>query len=248
MDEPLVYEHHASPDHHKSHGCIATLAELLFDKLGESEHVQAELVVIGVTAYETINQVNARLSTFQSWANEPKWETEVEYIISHDHVDVHACDGAVYKVVQNGPSLHATCADSKGWAIVRRLEEEPLRLHYKDSLTQIGCAGTSFKWIKVMKIKRFCYESATSSFVFKLVAQWEGVDEKKAKQNGVMHKIFLETADSGKMAAEPRRSVCSFLAKVLDIISDGKIQPLIVRDCANLVVPPAPPASARHVP
>lgn len=244
MDDTLVYEHHASTDHYKSHGCINTLAGLLFDKLSGREHVQAELVVIGVTAYETINRVNARLSTFQSWTNDPKWETEIEYIISHDDVDVHACDGAVRKVVQNGPSMHATCADNKGWAIIRRVEEEPVRLNYSDSLTHTSCAGTSFKWIKVMKTKRFCYESATSSFVFKLVAQWEGVDEAHAKQDGVMHKIFLETADSSKMAAEPRRSVSSFLAKVLDIISHGKVQPLIVRDCANLVVPPAPPASA----
>lgn len=239
MTDTLVYTHHMP--HHctsESQACIRSMATALFEGLGEAERVQAELVVVGESAHEYVLRINRCFCMARNWTNNPQWEVEVEYTIPHLYTIPHGFGSAqVYgtrssRVTCQRLELQASCADGKGWAVIRRLLEEPV------GDTEYGCSRQSFTWVKVMKVKRFCYESATSSFVYKLVSQWEGPTEVLAKQNGVTFKIFLETGDSNKMKAEPQRSVVSMIAKGIDIIGRGHVQPVTVRDCTNLFVPP----------
>ena len=233
MTDTLVYTHHMP--HHctsESQACIRSMATALFEGLGEGERVQAELIVVGESAHEYVLRINRCFCMGRNWTNDPQWEVEVEYTIPHGFGSAQVYGTRSSRVTCQRPELQASCADGKGWAVIRRLLEEPV------GDTEYGCSRQSFTWVKVMKVKRFCYESATSSFVYKLVSQWEGPTEAIAKQNGVAFKIFLETGDSSKMKAEPQRSVVSLMAKVIDIIGRGHLQPVTVRDCANLFVPP----------
>lgn len=219
MDQPLHYE---SPN---SHACIREMA-VLFRGLDKMETVQAMVsIVVGKCGYESITEVHNNLVSCNTWSRVQDWSEEVEYTITHPDGDVYAYDtkatGTRLRTVDTkDPSFRCLCRDNRNSAEIKRIVEK--EVDYLDFST------TRFSRIKVMNVKRFFYESARSSFVYRLVVEWEGSSKDDAKASGPSFKIYLETNDALKLNASPEQSLVSFMEKTLDLLSKENRQALIV--------------------
>lgn len=227
MAETLVYRDH------ESHTCIAAMSKL-FEGLGPGESVQATVTRDPRReAYESITEVHNNLSSCRTWSKVQGWDEEVEYTINHPSGDVYAYDtkstGTRLRTIDHKQgSFRAQCVDESASAVIRRVTEQPIEY--------IDFSTTRFSWVKVMNVKRFFYESARSSFVYRLVVQWEGATKEVAKENGMQFKIYLETNDHSKMSGVPPQSVVSFMEKTLDLLSDGRRHIVNVSDWVDASV------------
>lgn len=226
MEQPLVYENPGS------HACIRAMSPL-FRGLGKKETVQALVSsVVGKNGYESITQVHNNLSSCNTWSKVQDWSEEVEYTITHPRGDVYAYDtkstGTRLRTIETKDrSFLCTCQDGKTSACVRRIAEK--------EVDHIDFSTTRFSWVKVMNVKRFFYESARSSFVYRLVVLWEGVTKDEAKRNGIHFKMYLETNDAAKLSGCPEQSLVSFMEKTIDLLSNENEnrQVLAVEPCED---------------
>ena len=226
METQLVYQ---GP---QSNLCIEALSTELFQDLSKGEYVQASVqhTPEGVD-YGGITHANNSLSSCTQWSNVQDWETEVEYRIDHPRGDVLAVEtkstGARLRTIDHkGAPFQARAGDGAS-AVIRRVVEMPA--------THVDFNTTRFSSVKIMRVKRFYYESERSSFVYRLVVQWEGVTKQEAEANGAKFKIYLETNHYAKMCAHPQGGCVSFMEKILDLLSGGQRREVTIRECSDLL-------------
>ena len=209
----------------QSHPCIDAMSKL-FEGLEPGETVEACINTDpGADGYQTMTEVHNHLSSCKTWAAVHGWDDEVEYTINHPLGDVYAYDtkstGTRLRTIDyKQPSFEATCEGKSACVLIRRVSERPVN--------DVDITTKRFSWVKVMNVKRFFYESARSSFVYKLVVLWQGATKEEAKQQGPDFKLLLETRDHAKMTAFPAQGLVSFMEKTLDVVSDGSRRALRV--------------------
>lgn len=203
----------------QSHTCIEAMSKL-FEGLQAGETVEACITRAPPSeGQRTMTEVHNYLSSCKTWAAVHGWDDEVEYTINHPLGDVYAYDtkstGTRLRTIEyNESSFKASCDGADACVLIRRVLEQPV--------DDVAITTKRFSWVKVMNVKRFFYESARSSFVYKLVVLWQGATKDEAKARGPDFQLFLETRDRAKMTAFPAQSLVSFMEKTLDVVSDGK--------------------------
>ena len=208
--------------------CVGDVSQM-FHKLGNKERVSASLAYPensenGVSS-SCMMAIHNYLDSSSIWKKTIPWATEVEYTIPHPGGDITAFDtnsGADAELSRQSVVrfLAGSCAADEKWKILlTRMSAQPFdRMDFNTS---------RFSWVKVMNTKRFYYETARSSWVFKLVVSWEGVTKEDAKSGAKKYFVCVETNDNVKTSSNPTYSAASFLDKVLDIVSlDGRRQTL----------------------
>lgn len=210
---------------HRSHDCISKVSTL-FDGIAAGDVVQAEIFKrANPISYESISEVHNYLHSSNSWVKVQGWEDEVEYTISNPNGDVLAYDTAHgstrLRVITSGDKCFSgVCGNGTSSAIFRRVVESEVR--------EIDFNMERFSHVKVMKVKRFFYETARSSFIYRLVILWEGETVEVAKASLPKFMVFLETNDACKMGRVPEQSCVSFMEKTLDLLSEGARCVLVV--------------------
>lgn len=208
----------------KEETCVSDVSQL-FQSLGNREKVSASLAYFGGgedqypcgISSSCMMGIHNYLDGSNIWEKKTPWATEVEYTIPHPNGDVTAFDtnsGADAKLSRKSVvlSLTGSCATDENWRIfITRVSSEPS--------DKMNFNATRFSWVKVMNIKRFYYETKSSSWVFKLVVSWEGVTKEEAKAGVKKYFVYVETNDVSKTFPSPSYSSASFLDKILDIIS-----------------------------
>lgn len=220
MEDPLTYKDTTS------HRCISSMSSL-FEGLGSGEFVQASVLKNSDYGYEAITRVHNHLHSCRSWVKVQDWDEEVEYTINHPSGDVYAYDTKstgtrLRTITPKDAAFEAFGPDGRSCAVFRTIVEEPV--------DHIDFTTTRFSWVKVMNVKRFYYETARSSFVYRLVVRWEGETKDAAKENGMQFGIYLETNDASKMGEFPEQSCVSFMEKTLDLLSGDSRHVLEIRD------------------
>lgn len=203
--------------------CIAEVGSL-FCNLGRDEKVCATLSdgKDGVSI-EKMKMIHHHLRSSNSWKDTLNWSTEVDYTIPHPEGDATASDTSSPGEEKLTRSvcimcMNAVCSNTAWRVRLERVLEKPF--------AKIDFNVTRFSRVKIMKVKRFIYETPRSCWCFKLVVEWSGETKDIAEKSSRKYRIFVESLrDKKQVTLNVNYTAASFLEKILDLVSLGNYHP-----------------------
>lgn len=198
--------------------CVSGLKSI-FETLTVNECVSASISNKrysngGGVSHACIMSIYNHLDGSRIWRNQEPWVTEVEYTIPHPRGDVLAFDTKSEReaTLSSKTVVFTATATTDDYNVSLT---RSLRSDYND----MDLNTERYSWVKIMKTKRYFYETDRSSWVFRLEVQWEGESKEHAKSNQKKYFVSVETNNNAKASANPKYSLASLLEKVLDIVS-----------------------------
>lgn len=206
-----------------------------FDGLSGLERVQAQLYKDDDSPekglpFDKVTEIFNHLESSKSWAHVSEWDVEVEYTILHPDGDVVAVDTNTKKSAYLtrrtiSRSCKGRCRDDAGSCF------QLIRVKSLD-IDQLDFNTTLFSSVKILKSKRFHYQTARSSWTFRVTMTWEGETKEDAEKSEKKYFVFVETNDTLIASNSPGYTAASFMEKVIDVISVSheRRQTLMIHD------------------
>lgn len=200
--------------------CLKDLTNF-FTTLSSDESVQAQLYCSNSPGeslpYDRVTEIHNHLDSSKSWTHVSDWDVEVEYTILHP-------DGNVVAVDTN---------TSKKAYLTRRIVSRSCKGHCKDDVNlcfqisriqsndidQLDFNTTLFSSVKILKSKRFHYQTSRSSWTFRITMTWEGETKEDAEKSDKKYFVLVETNDTSFASNNPGYTIASFMEKIIDVIS-----------------------------
>ena len=205
--------------------CVGYISEF-FKDLQSTETVSARILNSKCTSlpYERVVEIFNHLDSSVSWKKVSDWEVEVEYTISHPEGDVVAVDtNTTRSATLTRRTVTKSCSGS---CIDSSFEISRVRYTHID---QLDFNTSLYSSVRILKSKRFHYQTERSSWTFRVSLVWEGETKACAEKSNKKYLVFVETNDVKVATTNPRYTAASFLEKVIDVMSvSGKRRDLKV--------------------
>ena len=192
-----------------------------FEKLTGLESVKAQLYYKNSTGnslpYDKVTDIYNHLNSSKSWSHVSEWDVEVEYTIPHPDGDVVAVDTNTLEsayLTRRTVSKVCTgyCEKNKEYCFsISRVESV--------DIDQLNFNTTLFSKVRILKSKRFHYQTARSSWTFRISMAWEGETKREAENSEKKYFVFVETNDTLIASMNPSYTIASFMEKIIDVIS-----------------------------
>ena len=195
--------------------CVEYIADF-FKNLQSTETVSARIqnALGGSLTYERVVEIFNHLDSSQSWRRVSDWEVEVEYTISHPDGNVVAVDTNTTRSASlTRRTVSRFCSGS---CEDKTFEISRVRYTHID---QLDFNTNLYSSVRILKSKRFYYQTKRSSWTFRVSLVWEGDTKACAEKSDKKYLVFVETNDVNIATSNPMYTAASFLEKVIDVVS-----------------------------